>query len=417
MEEVKVIGFWASPYVYRVTWALKLKGVEYEYQEEDIFNKSDLLLQYNPVHKKVPVFVHGGKLIAESTVILEYIEETWPQNPLLPTDPHARAMARFWTKFGDDKMPNIYRFYKRAGEEQTKAVKEAQECLKILEEHGLDDEKKFFNGDKIGMTELSMALLAFWLEAMEEAAGVQVLEVDSFPRLHAWIRNLKEVPVIKENHPDKTRLVAYFKQLREKFIKPRQQLVDILVLISNNSTFSIYKNKAVPAFLHGGKPIAESIVILEYIEETWPQNPLLPTDPHARAMARFWTKFGDDKKPEFFRFFERTGEEQMEGVKSAQECLKILEEHGLEEKKFFDGDKIGMTDLSLGWIAFYFEAMEEAAGVQVLEATSFTSFPRLHAWIRNFKEVQVIKENHPDQARLLAYFKWLREMYAKPATT
>ena len=104
-------------------------------------------------------------------------------------------------------------------------------------------------------------------------------------------------------------------------------------------------------------------------------------------------------------------------MKSAQECLKILEEHGLEEKKFFDGDKIGMTDLSLGWIAFYFEAMEEAAGVQVLEATSFTSFPRLHAWIRNFKEVQVIKEKHPDQTRLLAYFKWLREMYTKPATT
>lgn len=217
-EKVKLLGYWASPFALRVHWALKLKGIEYLYQEEDLPNKSPLLLQHNPVHKKIPVLVHNGKPIAESLVILEYIEETWKHNPLLPEDPYERAKARFWAKFVDDKcVPGIFGTFAKVGEEQQKIAKEARENLKILE--GELGKKRLFGDTKVGFMDVASAWIICWAQIVEEVVDVKLIDSEEMPSLVSWFQNVLEAaPVLKECTPPKDKLLEHNKGFHKMLV-------------------------------------------------------------------------------------------------------------------------------------------------------------------------------------------------------
>ncbi|TYH06921.1 hypothetical protein ES288_A08G191500v1 [Gossypium darwinii] len=81
-EEVVLLDFWLSMFGMRSRIALAEKGIKYEYEEEDLWNKSALLLQTNPVHKKIPVLIHNGKPICESLIQVQYINEDFGLVPI-----------------------------------------------------------------------------------------------------------------------------------------------------------------------------------------------------------------------------------------------------------------------------------------------------------------------------------------------
>ncbi|XP_065636498.1 glutathione transferase GST 23 [Quercus suber] len=216
MEEVQLLGFWPSPFSYRVIWALKLKGVKYEYIEEDLRNKSDRLLQYNKPKKKTPVILQDSKQTAQHNPILQKNEEKRPQNPFRTKDAEEKAIATITIKSGTHNGPIFSAFFRSTKEElDQNAIKEIVEYLKVLEEQALGD-KKFFGGDNIGLVDIAYGWLCHWFIGMEEMGGVKLLVPSTVPRLHAWAENFKQLPIIQENLPDYTKLLAHFKSLREK---------------------------------------------------------------------------------------------------------------------------------------------------------------------------------------------------------
>lgn len=105
---MKLFGMWASTYSKKVELVIRVKGIPYEYIEEDVTNKSQPLLNYNPIHKKVPILVHNGKPIFESNIIPEYIDEIWTNSPgHFPEDAYERAIVRFWVSFIQQQVREI----------------------------------------------------------------------------------------------------------------------------------------------------------------------------------------------------------------------------------------------------------------------------------------------------------------------
>ncbi|KAL6175645.1 hypothetical protein ACLB2K_052284 [Fragaria x ananassa] len=210
MAEVKVLGASLSLFCCRIEWALKHKGITYKYIEEDLRNKSTLLLKSNPVHKKIPVLLHGDKPVAESLVILEYIDETWRENPLLPDDPFEKAMVRFWAKYVDEKcVISAWTASRTKGHEQEKAIESTQESLKLLNK--LIEGKNFFGGETIGFLDLVVGSLPNWIKFIEEFVGIKLFDTNDLSFLHEWEQRFTEIPMIKESVPMKEDLLNYFR--------------------------------------------------------------------------------------------------------------------------------------------------------------------------------------------------------------
>ncbi|XP_050237190.1 probable glutathione S-transferase [Mercurialis annua] len=217
-DEVKLIGKSISAFSLRIEVALKLKGIHYEFIEEDLLNKSPLLLKLNPVHQKIPVLIHNGKSIVESLVILEYIEETWKNNPILPKDHYDRATARFWAKFIDEKIVALSRKYLLAKDEEIEEIlKEISEHFKILENQLKRNE--LFGGDGIGYLDIVIFYIIYWYQTVQEVKQMDLfITKEKFPDLCNYMEKLKEIDVIKESITPKEKFLDYHRFVFE-FVK------------------------------------------------------------------------------------------------------------------------------------------------------------------------------------------------------
>uniref|UniRef100_A0ACD5U458 Uncharacterized protein n=1 Tax=Avena sativa TaxID=4498 RepID=A0ACD5U458_AVESA len=218
--DVKLLGAAVSPFAVLARMALEMKGVRYEYVDEDMGNKSELLLRSNPVHKKVPVLIHHGRPVCESLAIVEFVDEVWDAAgpSILPTVPYQRATARFWAAYTDGKLFPAYFGIQRAATETERAekVREMVEVISQLEAALANGKKPFFAGDRVGYLDIVVGCHLFWLEAFSGMFGVALVDASKTPLFAAWAERFGEDEVASKGVvPGADKVVEYFKKKRQ----------------------------------------------------------------------------------------------------------------------------------------------------------------------------------------------------------
>jgi glutathione S-transferase len=170
------------PYCARARIVLEGKGVAYETVEIDLGDRPAWLYTKNP-SGRVPVLEEdGGFVLPESPVIMEYVEERYPEPPLWPRDPAERAFARLW----------IDRFAVRLGDDYYALRRGDSSALdqRLAELDAALEAQPFLSGREYGLADIAYVP---WILRARSSLGV---DLEPYPALSAWVERLGERPAV-----------------------------------------------------------------------------------------------------------------------------------------------------------------------------------------------------------------------------
>ncbi len=170
------------PYCARVRVVLAEKGVEYETVEIDLADRPAWLYEKNPLGK-VPVLEEDGFILPESPVIMEYLEERYPEPALLPADPEDRALARLLIFRFDTNLGDAYYAFRRGDE---KGEEWLSHCLGRLDQYVARGPRPYTLAD--------IAYLP-WVIRARDLLG---FDLAPFPHVEAWLAELLDRPAVAQ---------------------------------------------------------------------------------------------------------------------------------------------------------------------------------------------------------------------------
>lgn len=196
---IQLYDFASSPNCQRVKVVLAEKNLPYESIPVDLRKgeqKKPDFLKLNP-YGKVPVIIDGATVLYESLMINEYLEEKYPEPPLMPRDPAKRAKIRILIDYG---MAHFDAPYQKLRQELMKDAKERNQEVIDGAKKDLKNLLQRFEreiGDQLYLAGEFSLLDADLIPRFLRLEGFGVLPDPSLPRLGQWLQRIKDRPSVR----------------------------------------------------------------------------------------------------------------------------------------------------------------------------------------------------------------------------
>jgi glutathione S-transferase len=186
----RLVSFKLCPFVQKAVIVLEFKQIDYDIEYIDLAAPPDWFLKISPFGK-VPVLIMGDDVIFESSAIIEFLEDAYP-NKLHPADLIQRARNRSWIEFSSPCLVDSYNLSiapNKEGFEQT--LTGLSDRFDQLE--ATLNNTPYFNGEDFSLVDASYAALFYRLQSMDELT-FGMFEPDRHPKINQW-----KIQLLKEN--------------------------------------------------------------------------------------------------------------------------------------------------------------------------------------------------------------------------
>jgi len=191
---------WLSPFARKLRIALKEKGLDYELRLEKPWQRREEFLALNPAGE-VPVLIEpDGQVLADSTVICEYLDEVYPDRRLIGFEPAARAEARRLTAWFDLKFnrevtdhlvgEKLMKRFLKMGEPNAQAIRAGLTNIKYHLDYiaFLFERRKWLAGDDFTIADIAAAAHLSCVDYLGDVPW------DDHPAAREWYARVKSRP-------------------------------------------------------------------------------------------------------------------------------------------------------------------------------------------------------------------------------